>query len=329
MKQRKTRQAKPKTEILNNRKPAIVPPIKCQGIKTKLIGNIKALIPSTFNGIWIEPFCGSGVVALNVQPQRAILSDTNKHIIKLYQSIQDGTITPVIVKDYLIEANTQLLETGAEYFYEVRTRFNNEGNSLDFLFLNRACFNGVMRFNSKGKFNVPFCKKNNRFAQAYVTKIVNQVKGFAKAIEGKDWQFIVSSFEGTIAKAKEGDIVYVDPPYLGRHADYFNTWGEETDNQLNELLHNLPCKFIYSTWHSNDFRTNSAIQKYWTRDNYHIHTKEHFYHVGASEELRNPMLEAIVTNYLSPVIAPIIENIEPLVPEKTLQLALFERASAN
>lgn len=329
---RKKRQTNPKNQksLKAKAKPPIVPPIKCQGIKTKLVGNIKALLPKSIDGVWIEPFCGSGVVALNVQPQRAILADTNKHIIKLYNSIQDGTITSDIVKAYLNEANIILLQEGADYFYRVRERFNREGDSLDFLFLNRSCFNGVMRFNSKGKFNVPFCKKNNRFAQAYVTKIVNQVKGFAKVLEGKDWRFIVSDFENTLAMANAGDIVYADPPYLGRHTDYFNTWDEATDKQLNELLHNLPCKFIYSTWHSNDYRSNTAIEEYWTRDNFYIHTKEHFYHVGSSEELRNSMLEAIVTNYQVPASIPVPPDIsQPAAAQEPAPQLNFEFEKAN
>jgi len=329
---RKPRQTNQKTSSKNTqiKKPPIVPPIKCQGIKTKLTGNIKALLPDQFNGVWIEPFLGSSVVALNVQPRRAILADTNRHIIGLYSSIQNGEITPTIVKDYLIDANTNLLRDGADYYYQVRDRFNKEGNSLDFLFLNRACFNGVMRFNSKGKFNVPFCKKDNRFAQAYVTKIVNQVKGFVKVLEGKEWEFITSSFENTLARAQPEDIVYADPPYLGRHTDYFNTWDEETDHRLNETLHNLPCRFIYSTWHSNDFRCNYAIQEYWTRSNYHILKREHFYHVGSSEDLRNPVVEAIVINFPLPATAP-EPNAQPTPAraEPPQLIFQFEAASAG
>src|SRR5712692_2725389 len=111
------------------------------------------------------------------------LADKNRHIIQLYQLIQEGKITPGLVRQYLEEANAELREHGQIYYYEVRKRFNQYGDSLDFLFLNRACFNGVMRFNQKGAFNVPFGHKPERFRQAYVTKIVNQVRKFQTIVK--------------------------------------------------------------------------------------------------------------------------------------------------
>ncbi len=128
-----------------------VPPIKCQGIKTKLVPFIASNIrwESGADGRWIEPFVGSGVVVFNLRPDRALLSDTNEHIIRLYQRIQNGEITQATVRQYLAAAAPLLAAGEADYFYEVRSRFNNSGDSLDFLFLNRSCFNGVMRFNKR------------------------------------------------------------------------------------------------------------------------------------------------------------------------------------
>lgn len=71
----------------------IVPPIKCQGIKTKIVPFIKEKVERNTDGVWIEPFVGTGVVAFNMAPQKAILCDKNQYIIALYQGIQNGTIT--------------------------------------------------------------------------------------------------------------------------------------------------------------------------------------------------------------------------------------------
>src|SRR5215210_1344336 len=144
---------------------AKAPPIKCQGIKTKLIPFIFSSIDwaPTIEARWIEPFLGSGVVALNLAPQQALLCDTNQHIIAFYKSIQSGELTSESVREFLVSEGKKLAKQGADYYYKVRDRFNTYGSSFDFLFLNRSCFNGVMRFNSKGKFNVPFGHKPQRF----------------------------------------------------------------------------------------------------------------------------------------------------------------------
>lgn len=277
--------------------PPWVPPLKCQGIKTKLVGEIRKLAQAQAFQRWVEPFCGSGVVPFNVQPKQALLCDANVHIIRFYQDIQAGRLTPPVAKTFLTEEGSKLRKIGEDYFYTVRERFNRRPNSLDFLFLNRSCFNGVMRFNRQGRFNVPFCRKSDRFAQSYVTKIVNQIGRMAEVISTHDWTFAVADFRATLANTAPGDLVYADPPYAGRHADYFNSWSESDETELASLLKTLPCEFILSTWHSNEFRKNALIERNWIMPSYHLLTREHFYHVGSTESLRHPMIEALVTNF--------------------------------
>jgi len=101
---------------------------------------------------------GAGVVGFNARPRRAIFGNTNPYIISFYQALQKDAITPRIVREYLEKEGEKLRTTGWQYYYEVRERFNKEHSPLDFLFLSRAGFNGLMRFNSHGQFNVPFCK---------------------------------------------------------------------------------------------------------------------------------------------------------------------------
>jgi len=170
--------------------PPLVPPLKCQGIKTKLVGEIHALARTPGFHRWVEPFCGSCVVAFNIQPKKALLSDSNIHIIRLYQEIQSGNLTAAAAKSFLEEEGNKLRMNGEPYYYTVRERFNARPTSLDFLFLNRSCFNGVMRFNRSGKFNVPYGHKPQRFAQAYVTKITNQIRRISEVISSCDWTIV-------------------------------------------------------------------------------------------------------------------------------------------
>lgn len=291
-----------------------VPPLKCQGIKTKLVDWIKDHAILESDGMWFEPFMGSGVVGFNVRPNRAVFSDVNPHIINFYNAIKKNEITASTAKEFLEKEGAILQKKGQDYYYEVRERFNKKASPLDMLFLNRACFNGVMRFNKKGEFNVPFGHKPERFAKAYVTKIVNQIKYVSQAVSQYDWKFVCSDFKKIISSAEKNDFIYCDPPYAGRHVDYFNSWTEANEQELYELLKATPAKFILSTWHSNQYRKNDSIEKYTSQ--FTILTREHYYHVGASEKNRNPMLEAIVLNY-NPMI--------PVAIESEKQLALFEK----
>ncbi len=271
-----------------------VPPIKSQGIKTKLVEWIKSNAEQVDYDRWVEPFMGTGVVAFNVRPKRALLCDSNPHIIKFYNSLKSKEITSKIVKKYLIKEGEQLLASEGKHYYEIRNRFNENGSSLDFLFLSRSCFNGMMRFNKKGGYNVPFCKKPNRFAQALVTKITNQVENISQIIEKGDFEFKNLDFKETLKNIDSKDLVYCDPPYIGRHVDYFDSWSEEEEIFLRDGLIDANAKFILSTWLSNKYRTNDYIFSVWKE--YSISTKEHFYHVGGKESNRNAVYEALLSN---------------------------------
>lgn len=279
----------------------IIPPIKSQGIKTKLVPWINDLVKiANQKGKWIEPFLGTGVVGFNARFSQAILNDTNPHIINFYKGIQSKKITAPLMKHYL-ETEGKLLSQaendGYEHYLKVRSRFNSgEFSPYDFIFLSRAGFNGMMRFGKKGNWNIPFCKKPDRFAQAYVTKITNQVQTVSEIIKPEpEWIFYNKSFEKIISLANQNDIIYCDPPYYGRHVDYYNGWSEKDEELLFNLLSETNAKFILSTWHHNDWRENEMINKFWNKFN--IVTRDHFYHNGGRIENRRTVVEALVCNF--------------------------------
>lgn len=154
-----------------------------------------------------------------------------------------------------------------------------------------------MRFNKRGKFNVPYCKKDERFSRSYITKIVNQIGAIDTIIHENDWTFETADFRDTFSLVKETDMLYVDPPYAGRHVDYYNSWSEKDEEDLIAGLKRFTGKFIFSTWQGNEFRTNPYLEKYWTSPEFTVHTRQHFYHVGSTEDLRHPMVEALITNF--------------------------------
>ncbi len=273
----------------------IIPPIKCQGIKSKLVPKILSLSSSISYKRWVEPFMGSGVVAFNLIPDNALLCDVNPYLIEFYNSIKNDVITPDSARCFLTEEGGHLLEEGAEYYYEVRRRFNEKHSPFDFLFLNRSCFNGIMRFNSKGEFNVPFCRKNNRFAPAYITKIVNQISSVSKIIHSKNFEFSCQDFRVTLSKTTFQDFIYCDPPYIDRYADYFSQWSEFEEEDLLNNLKKISGHFILSTWKENEFRQNKYIAKY--SQCFNFFTQKHYYHVGGFVDNRHAMEEALFLNY--------------------------------
>lgn len=273
-----------------------VPPLKCQGIKTKLVPWILDTAGRDFSR-WVEPFMGSGVVGFNAAPQRALFGDSNPHIIAFYSAIQSGRVTEHTVRRYL-QREGALLRTaddnGYAHYRLVRDRFNGAHDPHDFLFLSRAGFNGMMRFSKTGNWNIPFCKKPDRFAPAYITKICNQVANCSLAIQDT-WVFRHQDFRKTILSAGADDMIYCDPPYLGRYTDYYNNWTEEDERELSGLLKTTKARFVLSSWHHNDYRVNVNLEKYWS--GFNIVTRDHFYHSGAREENRNSMVEALICNF--------------------------------
>lgn len=269
-----------------------VSPIKTQGIKTKLVKFISQNISWSGKGKWIEPFLGSGVVMFNIKPEQALAAETNKHIINFYKGIQVGDITSTKVKQFLEHEGKILSEKGDEYYYYVRKRFNDKADSMDLLFLNRSCFNGVMRFNSKGIYNVPFCHKIDRFSKSYITKITNQVIWLENLMKGKDWTFKTMDWRKSVKQVEKEDFIYLDPPYFGRHTNYYDLWSELDLMDLAKFLKNVSCGFALSLWLQNKYRTNEYVKKLFSE--FTIKTYEHFYHVGSSESLRNSMTEALI-----------------------------------
>lgn len=270
-----------------------VPPIKSQGIKSKLSEWIKSVVDYDYDyDRWVEPFMGTGVVAFNVQPKKALMCDSNPHIINFYKDVQSEVITGDVVRGFLEREGELLLDSNGSHYYDVRKRFNNENSPLDFLFLSRSCFNGMMRFNKKGGYNVPFCKKPHRFAKPLVTKIVNQVDNISNIIKNGDYEFRNIDFRKTLELSKPSDLIYCDPPYLGRNVDYFDSWSAKDEIELRDGVSSHD--FILSTWLENKYRFNEGVESFWGEFN--IKTKDHFYHVGGSESNRSSVVEALISN---------------------------------
>lgn len=171
---------------------------------------------------FIEPFLGSGVVSLNVKSvDTFVLNDFNKDLIAFFNLLKKD-------EDFILHASAFFSEksNNVVYFKEMVTRFNGSTDSytraLIFLYLNKHCFNGLMRYNKSGNFNTPFGTYNSvtfpkEALENYRAKMLNNL---VTITEG--------SFKDCLALAKNGDLVYCDPPYVNlEDADSFNLYGKE------------------------------------------------------------------------------------------------------
>lgn len=279
-----------------NKNQIIISPIKIQGKKTKIVSDIKTLLPNNFeNLIYIEPFLGSGEVLINLKPKKAITNDINPHIINFYNDLKTGVINSDLIRKHLTKEGEKLKLLGSDFWYKKRNEFNEKPNSLDFIFLNRSCFNGILRFNSKGYFNTPFCKKENRFSKSLITKIVNQVIEVEKCLKECDWEFYcmdVFDFLKNKCSSIKNAFYYFDPPYIDRYNDYFTKWTKKENNNLTKIILDNNIKFIYSNWLENRWRVNDEIS-YLTKK-FKFKKVEHFYHVGGEVANRNYIFECLI-----------------------------------
>lgn len=182
------------------------PYLKWPGSKRKLIAEISATLPTSHIHRLIEPFVGSGAVALALPFERAILSDVNADLIATHQqAISDpsGLITR-------LEALFAPENNNAEAFLRLREEFNSSADPARrvelFVYLNRHCFNGLVRFSKSGRFNTPFGKVARPYLPA------KEIHEFSRKL--REAIVEVSDFRDTMAKAGMGDFVYCDPPYL-------------------------------------------------------------------------------------------------------------------
>lgn len=178
--------------------------LKWAGGKYKLLPRILAAVPDGKR--LIEPFAGSAVVSLNAPHLTRSASDSNNDLINLYQAVVTNYNQFVAECSMLFTSDHNTRAA----FEELRHEFNESADafrrSVIFVYLNRHCFNGLCRYNSKGRFNVPFGKYTN---PQFPLREVSEFKRAARSIV-----FSNVSFEEAMLGAKKGDVVYCDPPYV-------------------------------------------------------------------------------------------------------------------
>jgi DNA adenine methylase len=184
---------------------ATIPPrpfLKWAGGKGQLIQQYNSYFPKTFK-TYYEPFLGGGAVFFYLNPSRAILTDINSELINAYQCVKYH------VEELIALLNMHQLRHCKEYYYEVRQckDLTHIEKAARLIYLNKTCFNGLYRENSKGEFNVPLGKYKN-------PKICNPslLRTICSALQTARVE--VRHFQDVLNDAKNNDdFVYFDPPY--------------------------------------------------------------------------------------------------------------------
>lgn len=291
------------------------PFVKWVGGKTQLINSIEQTLPCNLAEIndltYIEPFVGGGAVLfwlLNKYENitKAVINDINSDLIIAYKTIRDNPNDLIksldtIQKEYIPLAE----EKRKEYFLNKRSRYNTKSlddieNASLFIFLNRTCFNGMYRVNSKGLFNVPFGRYSN-------PKICDKETILADSQILQKVEILSGDFEQTLKYAKDNTFFYFDPPYKPLSStSSFTSYSKEDFTDFDQIRLGDFCKKINEMGYDfilsnsdvkgNDINNNFFDDLY---DSFEIQRVLAKRMINSNASKRGKLTELMITNFNS------------------------------
>jgi len=238
----------------------IRPYLKWAGGKRQLLQTIKTFLPPHIEKYkYYEPFVGAGAVLFELQPQKAVINDFNSQLMLTYHVIKNN-IDDLIDKLYIHQKNNN-----KDYYYNIRSQDRNSNNfkmlsdadkAARLIFINKTCYNGLYRVNSKGLFNVPYgTYKNPNICEANILRSIH------KYLVTNEIEILNGDFAIATRTADTKSFVYFDPPYHSQdngnftryQADGFgeseqirlrNHYLELTEKGIKCLMSNSDTKFI-------------------------------------------------------------------------------------
>ena len=238
------------------------PFVKWAGGKRQLIPEILNHLPQQFNHYY-EPFIGGGALLFELGLEKSTISDNNRVLIDTYIAIRDHLKDLIPLLNELQNEHNSFddKDKAKEYYYTKRERFNElilgsdfslERNAL-FMYLNKACFNGLYRVNTNGFFNVPSNQKKK--IKIFENENLNQISKFLQTV-----QIFHQDFETTVQNANKGDLVFFDSPYAPLNPTSFDSYTKEgfsTEEhiRLSNVFKRLSERGVYCilTNHNTDF----------------------------------------------------------------------------
>lgn len=271
------------------------PFLKWAGGKRQIVSELKKYIPEEYD-CYYEPFVGAGALLFELTPKKAIINDSNKELMNVYNILCNYEKYNKMCKIL----NSYEAKNNEEFYYEIRNKDRNKktfNRMSDYtkaartIYLNKACFNGLYRVNSKNEFNVPFNKKTN--INTYEKENLLTVHMY---LTMNDITIKSLDFEEAVKDAKKGDFVYFDPPY-DSDTSTFNSYteegfGKEQHIRLAKVFKQLDKKGV-KVMLSNH---NTSLVKEMYKD-YNIHLIEAKRSINSNGKKRGKVEEVIITNY--------------------------------
>jgi DNA adenine methylase len=264
--------------------------LKWAGGKRSLVQAILSTFPLDYESrAFHEPFLGGGAVFFTVKPQRGTVNDINLRLVNFYRVVRDKPA------DLVAEASKYPYDR--ENYYRLRDRFNNGGldtieDAAILLYLNKTGYNGLYRVNSKGKYNVPFGTYRN-------PTIVPLEEVYAASEALRRVELRSEDFSYLLDAAREGDLVYLDPPYepLSKTSN-FNTYSPtgfpwEEQVRLSETMQELDKRGVLFT-----LSNSEPVKKLYR--GFKIVTVQVNRSINTKTASRGPVSEIIVTNIGKP-----------------------------
>lgn len=271
------------------------PFVKWAGGKRQIIDKLKFFVPDEFD-TYYEPFLGGGALLFELSPKKAVINDSNEELINTFLCIKDEEKFSKLCK----ELNHHEANHSEEYYYEIRNLDRDKGKfrkMADYkraartIYLNKACFNGLYRVNSKNEFNVPFGKKNK--VNTYEGQNLGVISGY---LNYNDIKILSIDFEEAVKEAKRGDFIYFDPPYDSDTSTFNNYtengFGKEEQKRLAKVFKELDKKGCYVMLSNHNTILVNELYK-----DYFIHVISAKRNINSNGKKRGKVEEVIITNY--------------------------------
>jgi DNA adenine methylase len=268
--------------------------LKWAGGKLQLIEQFKNLFPHNFNNYY-EPFIGSGAVFFYLKSKlklnKVFLSDANEELINCFVAVRDKP-------SELIELlSNHQKKHSKEYYYAVRSiecdRLDSVNKAARLIYLNKTCFNGLYRVNSKGQFNVPMGDYENPCI--FDTNTLYQASQLLQGVHLR-----VMAFEKVVNFAQKDDFIYLDPPYipLSKTSSFTQyskgSFSGKEQKRLSEVFRILDLRGCFVMLSNSDHALTRELYRDYEKNTVIVRAKRMINSVGSKRGVIN---EVVVTNY--------------------------------